>query len=278
MAEPRKEYRARIWVKLTDDLLPSPALSAEEGARENPAFFHSHGDLGSRSGRDSSGTDTAAPEGRPHVTVKLAMSLDGRINEPGGSRTAISGPPANAWVHQLRAGFDAILVGGETARIDDPLLTVRGDREPIRAPMRVLLDRKAALPAAARVFNEGEAPVVVFVSRQAREADMERLEALGAAVHPVAERSGALDLVEVLRVLGELGARSVLCEGGGRLAGSLIDGGMVGRIHLLMAPQLIGPEGVPALAGTPDLSGFEPSHTPLLLGRDVLLSYDRVPA
>jgi diaminohydroxyphosphoribosylaminopyrimidine deaminase/5-amino-6-(5-phosphoribosylamino)uracil reductase len=256
-----------------------PVLTQEEAIRENAAFFWSAGSSMTPTRATPSPEPTPSIPDRPHVTLKLALSVDGRINGPPGARTHLSGPEALNWVQELRAGFDGILVGGETARIDDPLLTVRGPRQPVRPPVRILLDRTAGIGGNARVFQdrgEGAAPVAIFVSRQAREAEMERLEALGAAVHPVRETARGLDLGEVMHVLRETGVHALLCEGGGRLAASLLEEGMVNRLHLLLAPALLGPDGVPAVDGTPSLNGFVPSHTPQVLGRDVLLTYDRV--
>jgi len=93
----------------------SAGVERAAARRQNAAFFH------------------ALERRRCYVALKYGMSLDGRLARGAGQRTVVTGPESHAQVHRLRAGFDAIMVGGETARVDDPLLTARGDIEPIRA-------------------------------------------------------------------------------------------------------------------------------------------------
>ena len=97
--------------------------------------------------------------GRPLGILKWAMSLDGRTALPNGSSQWISGPEARAWVHRLRAGCDAVIVGGGTVRHDNPLLTSRGQRSP--EPLRVVLSRQLALPHDAQLWHQVEAATLV---------------------------------------------------------------------------------------------------------------------
>src|SRR5690606_8240844 len=110
------------------DVAELPGFAAEATA-QNAAFVH-----------------RAAAPGRPWVALKLATSLDGRIADREGRSRWISGPEARDWAHWLRAGFDAIAVGAETARRDDPALTVRGGVTPRREPLRVVFIRETTLP------------------------------------------------------------------------------------------------------------------------------------
>jgi riboflavin-specific deaminase-like protein len=179
----------------------------------------------------------------------------------------------------LRAGFDAVMVGSVTARVDDPRLTVReGNVTPGVLPARVVLDSKASLVETSALFREQEGRLIVFVSKTAHEGEIERLERAGAEVHPVPAARGGLHLGEVLNVSSETGIRSILCEGGGRLASSLIAEGLARRLYLLQAPCVLGSAGVPAFPGPfPEGSWgrWLPAFDPERLGDDVLTVYER---
>lgn len=208
-----------------------PLLSENEARRENPAFFHE------------------APD-RPWLALKLATSLDGRIAARPGERTPISGAAAGTEVHRLRAGFDAILVGANTAVVDDPLLTVRGPVRPRVPPVRIVLDSRGRLSAEARMLAEGDAPVWVLTTSVASAEWRTALEGAGARVLEVAARSdGRLDLPAAFARLRDEGTGAVLCEGGGVLASALLEQGLVDRIHLVLAPVFLGAQGVPAFPG-----------------------------
>lgn len=202
-----------------------------EAADGNAAFLHWH---------------TTATS---FVALKLAMSLDARLAAGADRRTAVTGEQASAEVQRLRAGFDAILVGSRTARVDDPLLTVRGPLVPRRPPVRVVLDSALSLDTEARLAADTRvAPTWVFCARDAGTAD--RAEALAARGVRVTEVSrapaGGLDLGEVLARLAAADLRSVLCEGGGRLGAALLSSDRIARQYLFIAPVLFGGDGPPA--------------------------------
>ena len=164
---------------------------------------------------------TAQRTGRPYVTWKYAATLDGRSAAADGTSRWITGEPARADVHRLRAEVDAVLVGVGTVLADDPQLTVRSpdtDIRPGRQPLRVVLDRSGRTPATARV-RDGSAPTLVL--------DLEPLAALAA--------------------LQARGVVSVLLEGGPVLAGAFVRAGLVDRVIGYVAPALLG-AGAPALA------------------------------
>lgn len=220
---------------------------------------------------------------RPWLALKLAVSLDGAIATSPGRRTRITGPEADERVHRLRAGFDAIMVGAETARVDDPLLTVRGELEPRVAPVRIVLDPSASLRSDAALFGDAEsAPVWVFTSEEVPEGELERLEAAGARVHPVPRLGDhALDLRHIARVCREGGLSAVLCEGGGRLGSALMSAGLVDRLYLFVAPHVLGARAVPGFIDwprlLPDRSEWVVVEPTLGLGRDALFVLDRNP-
>jgi len=152
---------------------------------------------------------------RPFVALKLATSIDGRIADAHGSSRWVSGEAAREYVHWLRAGFDAIAVGGTTALRDDPQLTVRGPVTPRRPPVRVVFDRRAMLNESADLVKTArEVPTWVMASPDAPVASVMLLERSGVRVFRPAS------LADGLRMLRSAGIHSVLCEGEGRSAPS----------------------------------------------------------
>lgn len=184
--------------------------------------------------------------GRPHVTLKLAVSLDGQIAARSGSSRWISGERSREIVHRMRSRADAVLVGGETLRRDDPLLTSRvpGGRD----PRRVVLTSRPGRLAGSRVVREGSSEVIAVCPRGVPARDAERARAAGARVILLPARNGRIGAATFLRALGREGIASLLVEGGGRTAGWLVGEGAVDRFVFFVAPVLLG-EGVRALAG-----------------------------
>ena len=216
---------------------------------------------------------------RPYLALKLAVSLDGRIAEREGERTPLTGDEANREVHRLRSRFDGVLIGGETARVDDPLLTVRYGLDPRIRPTRIVLDPSAALrPDASLLRTVDEAPVLIFTAPNASAERIEALRDAGARVEIVEHRDGGANLEEVLERCWSLGLRSILCEGGGRLAGAITRGGLAQRFYLFRSPITLGSEGVPAFPGrewTPDKFGWSRRGPSVPFGPDTLITYDR---
>ncbi len=219
-------------------------------------------------------------EETPYVALKLAVSLDGRIAVREGERTAVSGPAAAEEVHRLRAGYDAILVGRGTAEIDDPLLTVRGRLVPRVPPVRVVVDSSLRLRDSSRlVASVEEAPVWVVGLHGAAPRRRARLERAGVRVLEVESDQGMVDLGAALRALKRAGIGTVLAEGGGRLASALLRQQLVHRFYLLIAPIVLGADGVAGLTGVPPTSAgeWEVSER-LALGRDTLIVLENRPA
>jgi diaminohydroxyphosphoribosylaminopyrimidine deaminase/5-amino-6-(5-phosphoribosylamino)uracil reductase len=211
---------------------------------------------------------------RPYVALKLATSLDGRIADAEGRSRWISGPEARAWVHWLRAGFDAIAVGGRTARADDPSLTVRGAVTPRVTPGRVVFDSGADLPLSlGLVRTSAEIPTCLVTLPGAPPERVHGLERAGVRV------LAAPDLAAGLRALRADGIRSVLVEGGGRLAGALLAAGLCDRFYWIQSPLWLGDRGIPAVAGlaSEPIARAERWRTVerRALGQDTLLVLDR---
>lgn len=247
-------------------LLAEAGIQVDRGVGEtaaraqNAAFFH------------------AFAHSTPYLALKLALSTDGKLARAAGERTAITGDEANQEVHRLRAGFEAILVGSGTVLTDDPRLTARGDPRPRVPPVRIVVDSRARLPLDGVLLRDpGTAPVWVVTGPDADPDRVRRIEAVGARVVPAAGAPAGIDLDRMLRQLRADGIHSILCEGGARLASSLLDHDLVERQYLFHAPRFLGEGGVTAFR----LQDASPPGAWMLrenrrVGPDALLVLDRM--
>jgi len=215
--------------------------------------------------------------GLPFVTLKLAMTLDGKIATNTGDSRWITGEASRRRVHELRNRNDAVMVGLGTVLKDDPELTCRLDAEDVRDPVRVVLDSTARTPTTARVVTGsaakgadtrgggigghatggdalgadtggGGSKCIIAASESAPVERVERLEAAGAEVlrlpgDPGTDGhggGGGVDLLALLRALGERGMMSVLCEGGSVVAARLLKARAVDRLLCFYAPKIVG--------------------------------------
>jgi diaminohydroxyphosphoribosylaminopyrimidine deaminase/5-amino-6-(5-phosphoribosylamino)uracil reductase len=234
-------------------------VEADAVLRQNAIFFH------------------AIQKQAPFVALKLAMSLDARIARAPGERTQITSDEAQAEVHRLRSGYDAILVGANTARVDDPLLTVRNAPAPVRPPVRVVLDTHASLSLdSALVSSVADAPLWLFAGKDADQQQLRRLAQAGVRLFAPDSDEERAPLKKVLEELWESGIRSIFCEGGGTVATALLSKDLVNRVYLLIAPQLLGPEAVPAFPfeSTPQKLRWRTARI-AQLGNDALVMLDR---
>jgi len=151
--------------------------------------------------------------GRPFVIAKCGMSLDGRLTRPAGEPRWITGRSARRHAHELRARVDAILVGAETVRVDNPRLTVRGMRR-ARQPWRVVLTRSGKLPRRAHLFSDRLASRTLI--------------------------SKGKSLATVLKNLGKRGITSVLIEGGGEVLGQAVNARLIDKVQVYLGPILTG--------------------------------------
>jgi diaminohydroxyphosphoribosylaminopyrimidine deaminase/5-amino-6-(5-phosphoribosylamino)uracil reductase len=181
---------------------------------------------------------------RPLGILKWAMSLDGRTALPNGQSQWISGPAARDWVHRLRAGCDAVIVGGGTLRADDPLLTSRGRRDP--EPLRVVLSRSLDLPEAAQLWDQALAPTLVAHGPIGAPEQREG-ETRAAATCALLDRLGVERLVlpacqpaALLEALAAQGCNRVLWECGPELAAEALRQGCVQELAVVIAPKLLG--------------------------------------
>jgi diaminohydroxyphosphoribosylaminopyrimidine deaminase / 5-amino-6-(5-phosphoribosylamino)uracil reductase len=181
-----------------------------------------------------------ARTGRPLVTYKAAMSLDGRVASPTGDSRWISSVESRELVHRWRAECDAVAVGIGTALADDPLLTARIE-EAEKQPTRVVFDSQARLSHdSALVSSIDEAPLIVVCAPEAASARRDALERAGAEVLVAPGRSPRARLEAALDELGRREIQDLLVEGGPTLAGSLFDAGEIDELRLFVAPVLVG--------------------------------------
>ncbi len=184
-----------------------------------------------------------ADASRPFVVAQLGQSLDGRIATETGESKWINGGAALDHLHGLRAAVDAVVVGVGTVVADDPELTVR--RVAGRHPARVIIDARCRMPESAKCLaNDGVRRIVICgtTTRKAPPDGVERMvvESDGPGLHPLAIVDG----------LFALGLRRLLIEGGARTISAFLDANAVDRLHLLVAPLILG-SGKPGLALTP---------------------------
>jgi diaminohydroxyphosphoribosylaminopyrimidine deaminase/5-amino-6-(5-phosphoribosylamino)uracil reductase len=193
---------------------------------------------------------TAVRQRRPHVTLKAAATLDGKIADLHGGSRWITGEAARLYAHRLRAESDAIVVGVTTALRDDPALTVRLDEPWPREPYRVVLDTGARLGADARVIHAATpARTLVAVGEGAPAGRVAALQAAGATVLRCPAREGRVDPAALLARLFEREVRAVLVEGGAETHAAFVDAGLVDRVALFVAPLLLGGRAAPGVVG-----------------------------
>ncbi|MEL7026361.1 MAG: bifunctional diaminohydroxyphosphoribosylaminopyrimidine deaminase/5-amino-6-(5-phosphoribosylamino)uracil reductase RibD [Pseudomonadota bacterium] len=209
------------------------------------------GEGAARAASSHSGFFQRIKSGRPHLTLKLATSFDGRIATATGESQWITGPAARRLVHAERARHDAVLVGAGTARDDDPSLTVRG-LGPIAQPVRVVASRHLNLPQNSQLGTSAkDSPVWVIHDGADGAIGPEMLQTwanLGVTCIPAAPGPGAqLSPAAILDALGQKGITRVFCEGGGALAASFLQAGLVNDLIGFTAGVALGAEGRPAL-------------------------------
>ena len=182
--------------------------------------------------------------GRPFITIKFAMSLDGKIATKSGDSKWISGDESRRYVHFMRYTSDAVMVGVNTVLTDDPQLTVRCSFRGGMAkkqPLRVILDVTGRTPATARIFNE-PGNVLMVLGEKVSNAQKQVYTKLGADILELPSKRGLIDLDKLLLGLGQKQITSVLVEGGATLLGSLCDENLVDKVTVFIAPIILGGE------------------------------------
>jgi len=206
----------------------------EDAARRQNAFFIKH-----------------IQTGKPFVILKCAATLDGRIATRTGDAHWVSGPQSRQFVHELRHAVDAILVGVDTVKTDDPRLTTRLSDGNGCDPMRIILDTHLSIPLNARVLTQSSTAKTILVTGPDVDAAVRsQVIAGGARVLTSPCRDGQIDMNALMKTLGAEGIASVLIEGGSRISGSALRSGIVDKIYFFYAPKLLGgDDGVPICRG-----------------------------
>jgi diaminohydroxyphosphoribosylaminopyrimidine deaminase/5-amino-6-(5-phosphoribosylamino)uracil reductase len=231
--DPNPEVAGQGHARLRDKgIAVEVGLCAEDAARAHAGHF------------------ARIQQGRPHVTLKLAVSKDGKAGLAGRKQVAITEVGANERVYMMRAQNDAILVGIGTVLSDNPQLTARLPGLFERSPVRVVLDAKLVVPVSLTVISTvRDTPTWVFTSKAASEIAEDILQQKGCRVFRVSDIDGKLDLAEVLKVLAGEGITRLMVEGGPTVAASFVSADLVDEAVLLRGGREIGDTGIGPLEG-----------------------------
>jgi diaminohydroxyphosphoribosylaminopyrimidine deaminase/5-amino-6-(5-phosphoribosylamino)uracil reductase len=189
--------------------------------------------------------------GRPFVTVKCASTLDGRIATRTGNSRWVTGEKSRQFVHRLRHAVDAIMVGINTVRMDDPSLTARLGDGRGKNPIRIILDTHLSIKPDARVLQEVSATETILVAGRAIKDDKKKsFEKRGIRVIESPLKNDRVDMDPLMDVLGAMQICSLLIEGGSRVIASAFGSGIVDKLFFFYAPKILGgDDGVPICSG-----------------------------
>ena len=236
---------ARVYAAMAD---PDPKVAGKGFARLRQAGIEVHCGLLEFEARALNEAYIKHREtGMPFVILKSAMSLDGKIASRTGDSKWITGEPSRAFGHRIRRDVDAIVVGGNTARIDDPRLTARvGSRT--YYPTRVVVSVSGDLPANLVLIGQpGES--IIAVPKRANSESLRKLEQAGARILFLKDYGDRASIADLMRQLGELGHLSVLIEGGGEVAACALEEKVVDKVVFFYAPRIIGGRGAVSAIG-----------------------------
>lgn len=214
--------------------------------------------------------------GRAYVTLKLALSLDGRLGAPDGTSRWITGPSVREYVHRRRLEADVVMVGSGTVASDDPSLTVRAVTA-ARQPAALVVDGSGSTRPDASIFRDHHEVIVATQPAVAHERQLEWKEA-GAQVLVIAAsgRGSGVDLEGLTREMGRRGMTEIYCEGGARLATALLSQDLVERLELHRGAVMLG-DGGPAIGDLGTLSMSDATRWELretqVFGDDVVTTY-----
>ena len=175
--------------------------------------------------------------GEPYLTIKLAQSIDGKISAADGTSKWISSASSRGYVKQIRGKYDAIMVGANTVRKDDPMLLSNGAAR----VARIVLDTRLSIDVRSNlVQTSGKSPVIICTTELADEKKIFKLKKNGIDVIILKSKSGRVPVKKALKKIAEKGFINIFVEGGGELIGSLIDESLVDEVMFFIAPILLG--------------------------------------
>lgn len=233
--------------------------------------------LASEAQRGLAGYLTRRMRGRPHISLKLALSRDAKIGRRGGGQVLITGAQAGAMTHVSRAASDAILVGIGTVLEDDPSLTCRLPGLEQRSPIRIVLDSNLRLPLdSALVRSAHDVPLIVATTTESDEERHQELRKAGCRMMACETGAAGIALPEMMDDLAGQGIFTVIVEGGAAIAKSFLEADLVDRIDLYEGPVTIGQDGIDAPVSPTNMpDGFMLTRT-LQYGDDQCRVYERV--
>jgi diaminohydroxyphosphoribosylaminopyrimidine deaminase / 5-amino-6-(5-phosphoribosylamino)uracil reductase len=182
---------------------------------------------------------------RPYVTLKLAQSIDGKIATRKNDSKWISSERSRGIVQSLRSGHDAVMIGVNTVLIDNPLLSARGKARPHqlnkRQPVKIIVDSMLKTPVNAMIFSRlSPGHTIIAATHNAPSAKGKALKKIGADIISVNACKQGVNLNALMKALVEKGINSILFEGGGELAASMLEAGLVDKAYIFIAPIIIG--------------------------------------
>ena len=196
--------------------------------------------------------------GRPWVILKSAVSLDGKIATRTGDSKWITGSKARAYAHRLRSRVDAILVGAETVRMDDPQLTVRPKKKSMRNPVRIIVSGKGSISTSAKIFNNAHKERVIYVANASLPLiRKKKLQKIGVEVLLVKYKKKKVDLPLLMDALGKMKITSIMIEGGSEISGNALKEKLIDKLIYFLAPKIIGGKNAPGPVGGQGISRIE---------------------
>ena len=188
---------------------------------------------------------------QPFVTLKCAATLDGRIATRTGDAKWVTGEMSRKFVHELRHANDAILVGVNTVKVDDPLLTARRGAEKSKDPIRIVLDTHLSIPETSKLLrNPSGSDTLIITGNSESSARRDALLKTGVKIIDAPVKDGRIDLSALMPRLGAMGITSLLVEGGATVAAAALQAKVVDKIYFFYAPKILGgDDGVPMCSG-----------------------------
>lgn len=188
--------------------------------------------------------------GRPHITLKAAITLDGKIATASGSSRWVSSDESRRHAHKMRAKYGAILCGVGTVLADDPLLTARFPRAP-RQPLRIILDSHLHTPVHSKIATTArQFPTIIACTQHADAEKRAAMEQLGIEILPFsADKQERVPLMPIIEALGSRSVDSLLVEGGGEVHAAFVSARLFDRLSWYVAPKLVGGKSAPGPVG-----------------------------